>query len=183
MMFDESQFKIDFQMGCVFAYPTEAVFGVGCDPLNQAAMEKVLTIKHRPQEKGVILIAGDIEQLNGFVNFAALPESTIQRIHDTWPGPFTWLVPKGPKVKEWISGGSELVAVRVTDHALVINMCNAVSSPLVSTSANIGGMPPAKSANEVIDYFGRQVKLLDGELGSQSSPSTIINALTMERIR
>lgn len=183
MPLDHLQFKQDFEKGCVFAYPTEAVYGLGCDPLNQAAMNKILTLKQRPIEKGVILIAGKMEELTGFVDFSTLNNDVIERIQETWPGPFTWLVPKGPKTKDWVSGGSDLVAVRVTTHKLVQEMCSIIERPIVSTSANIGGMPPAKSANEVIGYFGSQVELIDGELGTQDRPSTIINAITMEKLR
>ena len=183
MRLNHLQFKQDFEKGCVFAYPTEAVYGLGCDPLNQVAMETILTLKQRPMEKGVILIAGKFEELTGYVDFSTLSNEVIQRIRETWPGPFTWLVPKGPKTKDWVSGGSELVAVRVTTHKLVQDMCSIIDRPIVSTSANIGGMPPAKSADDVIGYFGHQVELIDGELGTQDHPSTIINALTMEQIR
>lgn len=183
MPLNHLQFKQGFEQGRVFAYPTEAVYGLGCDPLNEVAMNRVLKLKQRPVEKGVILIAGKIEELTGFVDFSKLKGEVIQRIQETWPGPFTWLVPKGPKTKDWISGGSALVAVRVTTHKLVQEMCSIIDRPMVSTSANIGGMPPATSASEVIDYFGSQVELIDGDLGTQTRPSTIINALTMEQIR
>ncbi|MEM0910116.1 MAG: Sua5/YciO/YrdC/YwlC family protein [Pseudomonadota bacterium] len=183
MKFDATQFKKDFEQGCVFAYPTEAVYGLGCDPINASAMDNILSLKQRPIEKGVILIAGDVKELSGFIEISLLSKEAMQRIEETWPGPFTWLVPKGPKTPNWISGGSDLVAVRITTHELVRDMCKSVSSPLVSTSANIGGMPPARTQQEVIDYFSSQVKLIDGQLGNQAKPSAIINAITMERIR
>lgn len=183
MEFKKTKFVQDFAAGKVFAYPTEAVYGLGCDPLNETAMEEILRLKHRPVEKGVILIAGGLSQLDGFVDFSQVPAEAKEAIFASWPGPHTWLIPVGPKTPDWICGGMELVAVRVTTHELVKSMCDTVDSPLVSTSANWGGHPPARSASEVLQYFGDDVILIDGALGDQQRPSSITNALTMQRIR
>ncbi|MGQ8367034.1 Sua5/YciO/YrdC/YwlC family protein [Glaciecola sp. 1036] len=183
MHLDPTLFRRQFAAGDVFAYPTEAVFGLGCDPQNQAAMEKILDLKQRPVEKGVILIAGEIQQLNGYVDFEQLSTSNFDKIKATWPGPFTYLVPKGAKTPAWICGNNPLVAVRVTQHPLVRTLCQTVNSPLVSTSANPAGQTPATSKEMVKAYFGERVRLLEGDLGNQQKPSTIINAVTMDTIR
>jgi tRNA threonylcarbamoyl adenosine modification protein (Sua5/YciO/YrdC/YwlC family) len=166
-----------------FAYPTEAVFGLGCDPQSETAMTKILELKSRPVEKGVILIAGSFEQLASYVNIDDLPLENKQKVLDSWPGPFTWLLPKSAKTPSWISGESDLVAVRVTDHPLVKSMCELVSSPLVSTSANPAGEEPARSAQEVKAYFTDELMIIDGNLGKQQTPSTIINGLTLQTLR
>ena len=183
MKFEQTDFIRRFNEGEVFAYPTEAVYGLGCDPRNQSAMDKILELKRRPVEKGVILIAGELSQIKDFVDMSQIPEKHMAFITSAWPGPNTFLVPHSGKTPEWISGGSDLVAVRVTTHPLVKAMCSAVNSPLVSTSANLGGEPPARTDEDVRAYFGQRVCLLDGELGSQKNPSSIYNALTMEKLR
>lgn len=176
-------FKQCFTNNQVFAYPTEAVYGLGCNPLSQGAMNEVLRLKSRPVEKGVILIAASIEQIMPFVEWSAIPLPHQNQINNSWPGPFTWLMPKSSKTPSWVSGNSDLVAVRVSEHPIVIELCKAVDCALVSTSANPAGQEPAKNAKEVNDYFDQQVLIIEGELGSQSKPSTITNSLTLEKLR
>ena len=94
-----------------FAYPTEAVFGLGCDPQSEVAMKKILTLKSRPVEKGVILIASNFDQLRDYVNIDKLSPENQQKVFNSWPGPFTWLLPKSTKTPDWVSGDSSLVAV------------------------------------------------------------------------
>jgi tRNA threonylcarbamoyl adenosine modification protein (Sua5/YciO/YrdC/YwlC family) len=183
MQFNSTQFQADFAAGKVFAYPTEAVFGLGCDPLNEAAVYKILSLKQRPVEKGMILIAKSVEQILPFVEFEKVLPQTQQMIHDSWPGPVTWLLPKSSKTPAFISGDSEMVAVRVTAHPLVREMCEAVNSPIVSTSANPASEEPARSTSEVNTYFGESVLLVDGNLGEQKTPSKIIHSKTLETIR
>ena len=172
-----------FRQQQCFAYPTEAVFGLGCDPLAESAMLEILSLKSRPVEKGVILIAADFEQLRPFVLIDSLPVAHQQRAFASWPGPFTWLLPKSAKTPDWISGDSDLVAVRVTNHALVKQMCELVNSPMVSTSANPAGLEPARTSEQVRQYFGDELLIVEGSLGEQQTPSTIIDGLTLETLR
>ncbi|WP_395339049.1 Sua5/YciO/YrdC/YwlC family protein [Ningiella sp. W23] len=183
MQFEVNQFRQDYSEGKVFAYPTEAVYGLGCDPLNQSAVYEILRLKQRPVEKGMILIAQSIEQVLPFVRFDELSQEAKAKVADTWPGPVTWLLPKSAYTPDFISGDSDMVAVRVTDHSLVQQMCWAVNSPLVSTSANPASDAPARSAQAVLAYFNDEVVLIDGELGTQSAPSKIINSQTLEVLR
>ena len=172
-----------YESGEVFAYPTEAVFGLGCDPLNEQAVNKILFIKERPVEKGMILIASNFAQLSSFVEFDSLPKTSQTKILESWPGPITWLLPKSKNTPYWVSGDSDMVAVRVTAHPLVRKMCDHLASPMISTSANPASLDPAKSISQVRDYFGSDLHIFGGELGKQSSPSKIFHSLTMETIR
>ena len=169
--------------GQVFAYPTEAVFGLGCDPLNKEAVYKILSLKSREVEKGMILIASEFSQIAPYVLFDTLDQSAQSQILATWPGPVTWLLPKSPKTPDWISGDSAMLAVRISRHPLVVQMCQHLGKPLVSTSANPAGEMPAKSEQEVRDYFGKDLPVVAGALGEQTSPSKIFHSLTMETIR
>jgi tRNA threonylcarbamoyl adenosine modification protein (Sua5/YciO/YrdC/YwlC family) len=183
MQFNSAQFQADYAAGKVFAYPTEAVFGLGCDPLNEAAVYEILSLKQRPVEKGMILIAQSLEQILPYVEFDKVSVETQQKIHASWPGPVTWLLPKSQKTPAFISGDSDVVAVRVTTHPLVREMCAAINGPLVSTSANPAAEEPARTAEQVRAYFQEQVVLIDGALGEQTSPSKIIHSKTLETIR
>jgi len=178
-----SKIKQWYSTGQVFAYPTEAVFGLGCDPQNRQAVSEILRLKSRAIEKGMILIASELHHIKPYVLFDDLPISSQQTILASWPGPITWLLPKSPFTPEWISGDSPMVAVRLSAHRQVRKICDHIDKPMVSTSANPAGQPPALNAQEVRSYFGQQILVVEGELGSGQSPSKIFHSLTMETIR
>ena len=98
--------------GAVIAYPTEAVWGLGCDPFNAAAVARLLALKDRPMHKGLILVAASIEQFAGLLE-GLTPEQSAQ-LEASWPGPNTWLVPHHNRVPEWVTGAHDTVAIRVS---------------------------------------------------------------------
>jgi L-threonylcarbamoyladenylate synthase len=171
-----------FQHGGLIAYPTEAVYGLGCDPLNRSAVLRLLRLKRRPLEKGLILIAADLEQLRPFV---AIPSPAImERIQKTWPGPSTWLLPATPDTPPWLTGQHTSLAVRVTAHPLAAALCLACNSPLVSTSANLSGHHPTRTPLGVRRQFGDKIDfLLTGAVGDLKQPTPIRDALSNELIR
>ena len=178
-----AEFVSAFEQGEVLAYPTEAVFGLGCDPDNQDAVEKVLAIKTRPQDKGLILIAASIEQLNPYIDTSSLNAALLERVNTTWPGPFTWIMPKAARTPDYLTGGRDTIAVRVSAHPTVIQLCNAVNKPLVSTSANPSGAEPARNLAQIDTYFGRTVFAIDGEVDHNAQPSKIQDAVTGQILR
>lgn len=163
--------------GGIIAYPTEAVFGLGCDPHDGNAVLRLLQIKQRPLHKGLILIAADQAQLEPFV---LTPTPAMQsKLDASWPGPVTWLLPARPEVPEYLRGQHETLAVRVTDHPVARALCEAFGSPIVSTSANPGGLMPARDALTVRRYFGEQVDfILNGPLGELARPTEIRDGRT-----
>lgn len=170
--------------GGVIAYPTEAVWGLGCDPFDEAAVMRLLAIKQRPVDKGVILIAAARSQLDRLLDWDALTPAQRDAVLATWPGPNTWIVPTTSRVPRWITGEHDGVAVRVSAHPEVVALCEAFGGPLVSTSANLAGEPPA-FAREALDP--RVLALLDGvtsgETGGLASPTAIRDARTGAQIR
>lgn len=178
-----NEIKTWYSNGEVFAYPTEAVFGLGCDPLNRKAVFTLLGLKNRAVEKGLILVASEFSQIEPYVLLDQLSLEAQQTILASWPGPVTWLLPKSGKTPSWISGDSTLVAVRLSAHLKVREICAHIDKPIVSTSANTAGKAPALTEQNVKMYFGDQVHIVSGELGDQDSPSRIINSLTMETLR
>jgi L-threonylcarbamoyladenylate synthase len=168
--------------GGVIACPTEAVWGLSCDPEDPRAVGRLLELKKRPVSKGLILVAASENQL-GFL-LRGLSASERATLADTWPGPATWLVPHRDRVPEWICGEHDTVAVRVSAHPVVSALCSAWGGPLVSTSANPGGARPARTLFQVRRYFGDALDgLLPGALGSLSRPTGIRNLATGEIIR
>jgi len=140
--------------GRVIAYPTEAVYGLGCDPTNIDAVQSILDIKGRPAEKGLILIGADFEQLLPYIDLEGIRD--LPRVLDTWPGPVTWIIKARPDVPAWLRGAHDSVAVRVTAHPLAARLAKTFGKPLVSTSANPSGRPPARSALKTRRYFCRE---------------------------
>jgi L-threonylcarbamoyladenylate synthase len=163
------------QAGAVVAYPTEAVYGLGCDPLDADAVQRILAIKGRPVHKGLILIAADFAQLRSFVG-----ELDVQRqaeVRATWPGPHTWLLPAAPHCPSWLTGRHDSLAVRVTAHPLAAALCRQAGMPLVSTSANRAGRRPARSALGVRRCCGAEVDyILHGPTGGLQRPTAIRDA-------
>lgn len=158
--------------GGVIAYPTEAVWGLGCDPDNDQALARLLRLKQRDPAKGVILVAGCIEQFGPWLE--GLPLALHAPLAASWPGPNTWLVPDSGRSHGLVRGCHDRVALRVSDHPLVAELCDAFGGPIVSTSANIASEPPAMSAEEVRRIFPEGLDaVVEGELGGLERPSTI----------
>ena len=168
--------------GGVIAYPTEAVFGLGCDPLEAEAVERILAIKRRDAAKGLILIASRIEQLLPFM--AELPAELMGKLKGSWPGPVTWVVPAASHVPAWLTGGRSTLAVRVTAHPVAAMLCEACDMALVSTSANKSGQAPARTPIMVRSQLGDAVDcIVPGVVGSLSKPTEIRDALTGKVLR
>lgn len=167
----------------VIAYPTEAVWGLGCDPFSQVAVERLLELKKRPMHKGLILVAANIEQVEPLL--ASLTTQQRAWVSESWPGPNTWLIPDTQElIPHWIKGDHSSVAVRVTDHPLVRALCNRFGGLIISTSANPGGSEPALTKLKVNAYFGSRLDfILAGDTGGRSSPSVIRDAITRETVR
>lgn len=159
--------------GGVIAYPTEGVWGLGCDPFDEAAVMRILQLKKRPVEKGLILVAADVSQIAALLEPLSAAERA--RVLATWPGPTTWLLPDpDQRVPAWIKGKFATVAVRVSAHPGVVRLCRAFGGPLVSTSANPADAPPAKNRVRVLTWFGDSLDyVVPGRLGGQQGPSTI----------
>ncbi|QXX96281.1 L-threonylcarbamoyladenylate synthase type 1 TsaC [Serratia marcescens] len=167
----------------VIAYPTEAVFGLGCDPDSEQAVNALLALKQRPWEKGLILIAADYAQLKPYIDDSALSEQQRATMFASWPGPVTWVLPARRETPRLLTGRFSSLAVRVSDHPLVQLLCRQYGKPLVSTSANLSGLEPCRSADEVTRQFGEAFPVLAGEVGGRLNPSEIRDVLTGEQIR
>lgn len=165
--------------GGVVAYPTEAVWGLGCDPLDEAATLRLLALKRRAVDKGLILIAASTSQLDSCIDWSALPAGRRNAVLATWPGPHTWIVPATPAVPGWIRGAHAGVAVRVSAHPPVVALCNAFGGAIVSTSANSAGAPPPASLEHLEPAILQGVDaVLHGTTGGLAQPTRIRDALT-----
>ena len=170
--------------GKLLAYPTESVFGIGCSPENKCAVEKLLALKNRQNSKAFLLVAATISQIERYIDRRRIPESTIQEVFDSWPGPYTWVFPASKNVPKWLTGGMSGIGLRVSAHPPVISLCKSYGGAIVSTSANPQGQMPAKTLTEVIDYFDEQIDgILNASIGHHERPTIIRNAISGEIIR
>ena len=192
------------QQGQLLAYPTESVWGIGCDPFNQQAVEQLLAIKQRPLEKGMIVVTDSVSRLKMLLN--SLNEDQRQQVLVSWRNDtdsdvdskqaHTWLLPLSENlpvsIPAWITGSHHSVAVRVIDHPLVQQLCRQVVSVhnpygfVVSTSCNPSGQPPALTLSQAQAYFSNsneQVGYLKGETLGYQLPSQISDARTGQVIR
>ncbi len=161
------------QRGGVVAYPTEAVYGLGCDPLNEAAVMHLLGIKSRPVNKGLILLGADLTQLAPFVELSADQQ---QRLSEYWPLATTYLVRASELTPAWIRGDHDKVAVRVSQHPVASELCRLAGSPIVSTSANRAGDPACRNVFQVTRQLGADLDfIVTGQCDRAARPSTIID--------
>jgi L-threonylcarbamoyladenylate synthase len=167
------QARARLRQGGVIAYPTESCFGLGCDPRNVRALERVLAIKARPNHKGLIVIAADIEQLRGLI--CPLTEEQLAELARYWPGHYTFLLPASRRVAPALRGHHDKIAVRVTAHGPAADLCRALGTALVSTSANRAGQKSLRTTRECQRAFGSRVLVLPGRIGKRRKPSTIID--------
>jgi L-threonylcarbamoyladenylate synthase len=181
-----SHFKIKnavrrLKAGAVIAYPTEAVYGLGCDPLNEDAVMNLLDIKQRPIEKGLILIASSLEQLRPYL---VLEQAIIERITPTWPGPVTWVIPAQLWVPKWLTGDHRSLAVRVTNHPIARDLCAQFGGPLVSTSANPTTRPAIKESRKLVKTFANDdIFIVHGKVGELGQETAIYDAESGKRLR
>ena len=168
--------------GGVIAYPTEAVYGLGCDPNDAAALQRILDIKAREANKGFILIAASQDQLAPFL--APLKPDWQAQLDAAWPGPITFVLPAAKSVSPLLTGQRETLAVRVSAHPLVKQLCTDYGGAIVSTSANLSGHPALNNGTDVEHVFQDSIDaIIDANVGELSSPTQIIDARTGKRLR
>lgn len=182
------QANIALQQGGIIAYPTEAVYGYGCDPSNEDAVLSLLTLKNRPWQKGLILIAANLDQIAPLL--APLSQQQQQQLEASWPGPVTWLIPDEKQlVPRWVKGDHPSVAVRVTAHPTARRLCERWGGPIVSTSANRSGEAPCftelvlRLRLSSLQAWQRPDVIVGGATLGFSKPSEIRDLISGELIR
>ena len=168
--------------GGVIAYATEAVYGLGCDPDNAQAIQKIVDLKARDAKQGFILIASQVSQLEKYLGELSSQEREL--LEKNWPEPTTLIVTANESVSELITGGRNTVAVRITTHPDTKKLCEALKHPLISTSANRSGQPAITHAWQIQEQFSDSINYLyPSTIGDASKPSTIIDASTGKILR
>ena len=166
--------------GGVIVHATEAVFGLACLATHRAACSRVSALKRRPRNKGFIVIAARVEQVENMVEFDT---AYCEGVAASWPGPCTWVFSAKRGAPRWLRGPRNTIAVRIPAHKQAAMLCD-LAGPMVSTSANTAGLKPARDLLRARRYFRSRVDVyLPGELGSHERPSEIRDARTGVVIR
>jgi len=162
------------QNGGVIGYPTETVYGIGCNAFDEKAVNRIYDLKHRDKSNALIIIAADIIQISDIVQ--SIPEQAEKLIDNFWPGPLTMVFEMSKTLKDFPFGKSKTIAIRIPDCPICLSLLKISGFPIVSTSANISGQPAASKASEVYSYFGKQLDLIiDGGETPSHEPSTVID--------
>jgi L-threonylcarbamoyladenylate synthase len=169
------------KQGGVIAYPTESCYGLGCDPKNKYAVEKILWLKKRSRSKGFILISSKINHLRAYM--IDLSETQKKEMMDKWPGPHTWLVPASNYCPSWLRGGSHNIAIRLPKVKSTLNLLNSINFPITSTSANLSHKQSIKTLRACKNLFRAKVKIIDGNIGSEKKPTMIQDFVSKKIIR
>ena len=180
------------KQGGIIAYPTEGVFGLGCDPDNEVALKRLINLKQRSNNKGLIIIAACRAQLDPYI--APVDESLEKQLQATWPGPTTWILAASPGsasagsanagASALLTGNRNTIATRVTLHETAAKLCLTCGHAIVSTSANLSGQASCKDAQSVADCFGDTIDyLLDMPVGNLENPTPIFDGATGKQLR
>ena len=167
--------------GGVIAYPTEAVYGLGCLPQFSEAVERIIRLKGRSPRAGFILIGESLAQLEPWI---APTDAERHQIQAPAPLPTTWVVTAGPASGALLTGGRSTIAIRVTSHPIARTLCATAGSALISSSANRHGRSPARTALGVRSRFGGAIDVVvAGAVGLLAKPTVIREAATGNVLR
>ncbi len=167
----------------VVAYPTEAVFGLGCNPQSEKAVKKLLALKQRPEEKGLILIASDLKYLLPYIDENKMNEQAWQKLSQVGEQAITWIVPVKESVPTFLTGKFDTIAVRLCHLLAITQLCEAAGFALTSTSANLSGLPPCRTSTEVKTQFGENFPVLNADTFGRENPSEIRDIFTQQIFR
>jgi len=168
---------VELKLGRVIAYPSEGVWGLGCDPENETAVNKLLCLKQRESDKGLILVGGSLDQMEAYIEVKKYKTKLMTK----WPGAHTWIVPT-KTTPPWIMGRHSSVALRVSNHPVILSICKLFGGAIVSSSANVQGQLPARSKKEVQKFF-KGIPLVEGDLGNIKGSTPIQDIETGRWIR
>ncbi|MCV2506098.1 MAG: Sua5/YciO/YrdC/YwlC family protein [Candidatus Lightella neohaematopini] len=167
----------------IIAYPTESVFGLGCDPDYEIVVKKILILKNRPIEKGLILVASNYEQIKKYIDETKITIDIKKRLFSSWPGPISWALPANSNVPVWLTGKYDKLVVRISNFLPIRLICQKFGKAIISTSANVSQQLPARTVDEVYKLFGSKVVIMNDIVGKLPCPTKICDAISNTIIR
>ncbi len=182
-MYSFEQIVEYFNQNKVIAYPTEAVFGLGCNPDSEQAVRELLKLKNRSENKGLILIASEPKFLLPYIDTTKLTDTEWQKFHTIGEQAITWIMPANPNVPKFLTGQFDTIAVRLCHLFAISQLCDVTQSAITSTSANLSGQHPCRTVQEVQQQFGANFPVLDMPTGNKTNPSEIRDIFTQHILR
>lgn len=159
--------------GGLIAFPTETYYGLGVDPFNKEALQRLFKVKRRDVDKAVLVLVADQSQVERFAY--SIPADFNKLMASFWPGPLTLVFPARSNVPELLTGGTETVGIRQSPNSIAIKLVQEFAGPITATSANRSGATPATTAAEVDENFGSEVDLIiDGGATPGGQGSTLV---------
>lgn len=166
--------------GGIIAYPTDTIYGLGCDPFNATSVARLNIIKQRALGKQFILLCGDIDQIRPLVFLNKAQENTITRNNE----PISWVVDAKPSAPSWLCSDDHTLTIRISRQSDVQRLCQALGHAIISTSANLSTKKPAQNALQLHKYFHFSVdKILTSNKNLNTKPSKIIRLCDNHVIR
>jgi L-threonylcarbamoyladenylate synthase len=159
--------------GGIIAFRTDTFYGLGADPLNRAAVARIRELKGREDEKPILLIISDADEVDRLIE-----QSTFFKLvaKGKWPAPLTLIGAARPEIPIELTAGTKTVGLRLPDDDKVRELVRACGGALTATSANVSGQPPARTAKEVEHYFSEGIDLIiDGGEATATQPSTVLD--------
>jgi L-threonylcarbamoyladenylate synthase len=181
MLISPQAAAVALKAGKVITYPTEAVYGLGCDPFNQQAINQLLKLKQRDISKGLLIIAAKWSDVEYLVEKNRISHESMKRALATWPGPVTWLFPASLHVPTWIKGAHETIAIRITAHPTAHAICKLFGGGIVSTSANISNAHPARRRIDLDQTLTGLI--VAGKVGHRTTPTPIFDIISGKLVR
>jgi L-threonylcarbamoyladenylate synthase len=176
-----NRFAHAVSQGAIFGYPTDTIWGFGCHPLIASSVARILQIKNRSADKGLILLSSRLEYCAAYIG---LDNEQLKPVLSTTDHPTTWLVPASECCPAWIRGSNSTVAIRITDHPLLEFLCERLKAPIVSTSANRSGKATARNSVQMRKQFGAELDfIVNGFITGSNRPSEIKSLLSRATIR
>jgi len=167
------QIAYAINQGAVIAYPTDTIWGFGCHPLLEAAVVRIKSLKQRPRDKGLILLASSLELFKSLVNQDDYRHHA-STINMPRPRPVTWIARAHEDCPSWLMAPNQTLAIRISDLPHIKALCQTIQAPLVSTSANLSGHPVARNHLIVRKQFRHSVDfIIEGYGLSARQPSEI----------
>jgi L-threonylcarbamoyladenylate synthase len=162
------------RLGGVIAFRTDTFYGLGADPFNCEALRKIRHLKGREEGKPILLLISDLSEVGRFItNQSEVFKSVADRF---WPGPITLIGRARSELPMELTAGTQTIGLRLPNDDNVRALVCACGGAMTATSANVSGQPPARSAEEVANYFPNGVDLiLDGGEVTMTEPSTVVD--------
>ncbi|MFQ5929795.1 MAG: L-threonylcarbamoyladenylate synthase [Acidobacteriota bacterium] len=166
------------RQGGIVLHPSDTIYGLGCDPFNERALQQLFAMKGRSEQKGVLLLLADLSWLKGFST--NIPKVFYELTEAFWPGPVTFLLEGKSELSPLIRGEDDKVGLRWPDRPFLQLWMKAIPGPVISTSANPSGQPPPEMVQDLKRLFYHQVDLFleSGEINQDVQPSTVVDLTT-----